>query len=83
MVPRMARTVAPLSPTQRVWRARIEATLHVAGPFLDLLLAAGDRVSRAVDRVGLEGPPSAHRVGAAVRALPGVRPRLGSGPRAD
>jgi hypothetical protein len=42
--------VAPPSPTQLAWRRRIEAVLHVAAPALDLLLAAGDRVSRAVDR---------------------------------
>jgi hypothetical protein len=42
--------VAPPSPTQLAWRGRIEAALRVVGPALDLLLAAGDRVSRAVDR---------------------------------
>jgi hypothetical protein len=42
--------VAPPSPTQLAWRGRIEAVLRVAAPALDLLLAAGDRVSRAVDR---------------------------------
>ena len=40
--------VAPPSPTQLAWRRRIEAVLLVAGPALDLLLAAGDRFSRAV-----------------------------------
>jgi hypothetical protein len=42
--------VAPPSPTQLVWRRRIEAVLRVAAPALDLLLATGDRVSRAVAR---------------------------------
>jgi hypothetical protein len=42
--------VAPPSPTQLAWRGRIEAALRVVGPALDLLLAVGDRVSRAVDR---------------------------------
>jgi hypothetical protein len=42
--------VAPPSPTQLAWRGRIEAVLRVAAPALDLLLAAGDRVSRALDR---------------------------------
>jgi len=46
--------VAPPSPTQLAWRGRIEAALRVVGPALDLLLAAGDRVSRAVDRSGDE-----------------------------
>jgi len=42
--------VAPPSPTQLAWRGRIEAALRVVGPALDLLLAAGDRVSRAAGR---------------------------------
>ncbi|HEU4974397.1 MAG TPA: hypothetical protein VFT50_04865 [Baekduia sp.] len=42
--------MAQLSPSQLRWRGRIEAGLHLAAPFLDLLLAAGDRVSRVVDR---------------------------------
>jgi hypothetical protein len=40
--------VAP-SPTQLVWRGRIEGVLRVAAPGLDLLLAAGDRLARAVE----------------------------------
>jgi hypothetical protein len=63
--------VAPPSPTQLQWRRRIEAALRVAAPALDLLLAAGDRVSRAVDRGDddLDGlppapVPSRRRVGA-------------------
>jgi hypothetical protein len=42
--------VTPPSPTQLAWRRRIEAGLRVAAPALDLLLAAGDRVSRLMDR---------------------------------
>jgi hypothetical protein len=42
--------VAPPSPTELAWRRRIEAVLRVAAPALDLLLAAGDRLSRAVAR---------------------------------
>jgi hypothetical protein len=34
------------SPRQQRARARIEAMVGLAAPFLDLLLAAGDRVSR-------------------------------------
>jgi len=41
--------VAP-TPTQLAWRRRIEAGLRLAAPGLDLLLAAGDRLSRAVER---------------------------------
>ena len=53
------RPVAPPTPTQLAWRARIEAGLRVAAPFLDLLLAAGDRISRAVDRDELDAPAPA------------------------
>ena len=42
--------MAQLSPSQLAWRGRIEAGIRLAAPFLDLLLAAGDRVSRVVDR---------------------------------
>ena len=44
----------PPTPTQLAWRGRIEAMLTVAAPFLDFMLAVGDRVSRAVDRDELE-----------------------------
>jgi hypothetical protein len=50
--------VASPTPTQLAWRGRIEAALRVAAPFLDLLLAAGDRLSRAVDRDSLDAAPS-------------------------
>ena len=42
--------MAPLTRTQLAWRARVETGLRIVAPALDLLLAAGDRVSRAVDR---------------------------------
>jgi hypothetical protein len=42
--------VAQLSSTQLIWRGRIEAGLRIVAPALDLVLAAGDRLSRAVDR---------------------------------
>ena len=38
------------SPSQLVWRRRIEAGLRLAEPGLNLLLFAADRFSRAVDR---------------------------------
>jgi hypothetical protein len=61
--------VAPPTPTQLAWRGRIEAGLRVAAPFLDLLLVAGDRLSRVVDRDALDAldAPAAPR---AVSALP-------------
>lgn len=46
-----------ITPTQRLWRGRIEAVLGVVAPALDLLLAAGDRISRTVERDEVSGPP--------------------------
>jgi hypothetical protein len=69
--------VAPPTPTQLAWRGRIEAGLRVAAPFLDLLLAAGDRLSRVVDRDALDTSAPARRVS----ALPEQR-RVGPGPDA-
>jgi hypothetical protein len=42
--------MANLSPSRRAARRRIEGALRLAAPFLDLLLAAGDRISRLTDR---------------------------------
>ena len=42
--------MAQLSDSQLIWRGRIETGLRFAAPVLDLVLAAGDRLSRAVDR---------------------------------
>jgi hypothetical protein len=39
-----------MTPNQQRVRGRIEGLIRVAAPALDLLLVAGDRVSRAVDR---------------------------------
>lgn len=60
----------PPSPTQLVWRGRIEGVLRVVAPGLDLLLAAGDRLARAVEPDPTGGLPparSAERL-SAVRA---------------
>lgn len=38
----------PLTPAQQLRRGRIESLIRVAAPFLDLMLAAGDRVARLV-----------------------------------
>ena len=46
------------TPTQLVWRGRIEAVLRIAAPALDLVLAAGDRLSRIVERDEIEPAPS-------------------------
>jgi hypothetical protein len=42
--------MANRSSTQRAARRRIEGALRLAAPFLDLVLAAGDRISRLADR---------------------------------
>lgn len=49
--------MAPLTHSQRVWRGRIESVLHLAAPVLDLYLAAGDRLARAVERDDLDWVP--------------------------
>ncbi|WP_205695760.1 hypothetical protein [Conexibacter sp. SYSU D00693] len=54
--------MAQLTPSQLAWRRRIEAGLRLAAPALDLVLAAGDRLSRTVDRDGLDGGPLPTRV---------------------
>jgi hypothetical protein len=62
--------VAPPTPTQLAWRARIEAGLRLAAPFLDALLAVGDRISRVVDRDALDSPAPAR-----AEIEPGYTPR--------
>jgi hypothetical protein len=42
--------MAARTPAQLAARRRIEGALRLAAPFLDLLLAAGDRISRLTDR---------------------------------
>ena len=42
--------MAQLSSSQLIWRGRIETGIRIVAPVLDLVLAAGDRVSRVVDR---------------------------------
>ena len=49
--------LVPPSATQLVWRGRIESVLRVVAPGLDLLLAAGDRLARAVDSDATDGLP--------------------------
>ena len=69
--PHRLRAVAPPTPTQLAWRGRIEAMIRLARPALDLVLAAGDRVSRTVEREDLDWTPP--------RAVsrPAQPPRLG------
>jgi hypothetical protein len=48
--------------------------LRIVAPALDLVLAAGDRISRLADRDGLDAPPAPRRVEA-----PGPLRRVGAG----
>ena len=55
--------MATLTPAQRRWRARIEGVLQLAAPALDLFLAAGDRLSRVVEREDLDWVPPRKSLG--------------------
>ncbi|HWV85261.1 MAG TPA: hypothetical protein VNZ62_07415 [Capillimicrobium sp.] len=61
--------MAPPSPRQLVLRHRLEQALRVVGPALDLVLLAGDRLSRVVDRSGDEPLPAIRYPGSG-RGLP-------------
>ena len=71
--PRIA-AMAARSPSQLANRARIEALLRLAAPALDLLLAAGDRVSRVAGRNEIDPEPSRRSLRAEARTP------LGGGP---
>jgi hypothetical protein len=49
--------VAPLTPDQLRTRRRVESLIRLMAPALDLVLAAGDRVSRMVERDDVEYYP--------------------------
>jgi hypothetical protein len=49
--------MAPLTPSQLRTRRRFESVIRVMAPALDLVLAAGDRVSRIVEREDAEYYP--------------------------
>lgn len=70
--------MAPPTPAQLRARARIEFVLRLAEPGLNLLLAAGDRVSRVVDRRE-DDPIPAIRFPNEVRPLPPGPPARTSG----
>jgi hypothetical protein len=67
--------MAPPTPTQLRRRGRIELAIRIVQPGLDLMLAAGDRLSRVVGRS--EDPPVP-----AIRFPDEVRP-LGPGSTRD
>jgi hypothetical protein len=49
--------VAPPTPTQLAWRGRIETLIRLARPGLDLVLSAGERLSRVVEPDDLDWTP--------------------------
>jgi hypothetical protein len=49
--------MAPLTPDQLRNRRRVESLIRVMAPALDLVLAAGDRISRVVERDDVEYYP--------------------------
>lgn len=55
--------MATATPAQRRWRHRIERALRVTAPLLDLYLAAGDRLSRALEREDLDWVPPRRSLG--------------------
>jgi hypothetical protein len=65
--------MAQLTPDQRRTRARVETLIHVMSPFLNVVLAAGERLSRIVEpedheyyppRTGQVEPPPEEAAGA-------------------
>ena len=68
--------MAPPTPTQLAWRGRIEALIRLARPGLDLVLAAGERLSRAVEPEDLDWSPPrpVSSPGATLRVGPGPAP---------
>jgi hypothetical protein len=74
----MVLTIAPMafrSPGQLAARRRFERLLRLAAPALDLVLAAGERVSRIAGRNQVDPEPSRRSLRAELRAPP-----LGPGP---
>lgn len=64
--------MAPPSSTEVAARRRVEQILRFAAPVLDLVLLAGDRLSRAVDRSDEEPLPAIRRQGATPPLAPGA-----------
>ena len=71
--------VAVLTPVQRARVQRVEALIRVAAPALDLLLFAGDRLSRVAGRnqVDPEPPRRAAPAGAVRTPIGGPPERAG------
>jgi hypothetical protein len=55
--------VAVLTPSERATRRRIESLIRLAAPALDLVLFAGDKVSRFAGRNELDPEPPRRMMG--------------------
>jgi hypothetical protein len=66
--------MAPPSPIEIAARRRLEQVLRLAAPALDLVLLAGDRLSRAVDSGDDEPLPAIRYPGASRPLAPGAPP---------
>ncbi len=68
----------PATPQQQRSRARIEGVIGFVAPFLDLVLAAGERVSRVVgpgdDYIPIRAPSEAFELGSARSARADLTP---------
>ena len=62
--------MAVRSPSQLANRARIERLIRLAAPALDLVLAAGDRVSRVAGRNQIDPEPPRRTMGAGPTRTP-------------
>ena len=71
--------VAVLTPVQRVRVQRVEALIRVAAPALDLLLFAGDRLSRVAGRNQIDPEPARRTMlsGSARTPIGGPPERIG------
>ncbi len=68
--------MASLTPGQLRTRRRVESVIRLMAPALDLVLAAGDRISRIVERDDVEYSPPRVTRGA---DSPRTTPRSGPG----
>ena len=66
--------MARRTPQQLATRRRIERGIALAAPFLDLVLAVGDRVSRVAGRDQIEPEPPRRRLDAESRTPLGGEP---------
>jgi hypothetical protein len=65
--------MAPLTADQLRTRARVERVIRLMAPALDLVLAAGDRISRAVEPEDVEYYPPRVTRGPKHPARPGAQ----------